>query len=120
MDAKFLTLTGLLSAAAFGGVWFMTAPSAPAVAPAAIEIASVESKKHYVVEAPPQDTEPEPLYAGDEPRRAYAAPGRSSVYYSGCNAVRAAGAAPLHAGEPGYRPEMDGDGDGIACEPHRY
>jgi hypothetical protein len=43
----------------------------------------------------------------------------SSVYYSGCNAVRAAGAAPLHLGEPGYREEMDGDGDGIACEPHR-
>jgi hypothetical protein len=43
-----------------------------------------------------------------------------SVYYSGCNAVRAAGAAPLYRGEPGYRPEMDGDGDGIACEPHRH
>ena len=44
----------------------------------------------------------------------------SSVYYSGCNAARAAGAAPIHAGEPGYREEMDGDDDGIACEPHRY
>ena len=43
----------------------------------------------------------------------------SSVYYPGCNAARAAGAAPIHAGEPGYREEMDGDGDGIACEPHR-
>ena len=40
-----------------------------------------------------------------------------NVYYPGCNAVRAAGKAPLHAGEPGYRVEMDGDGDGIACEP---
>ncbi len=40
-------------------------------------------------------------------------------YYSGCNAVRAAGAAPLYRGEPGYRPEMDGDGDGVACEPVR-
>ena len=43
----------------------------------------------------------------------------ASVYYPGCNAARAAGAAPIHAGEPGYREEMDGDGDGIACEPHR-
>jgi len=42
-----------------------------------------------------------------------------SATYAGCNDVRAAGKAPLHAGEPGYRPEMDGDGDGIACEPHR-
>ena len=42
-----------------------------------------------------------------------------SVYYSGCNEVRAAGLAPLYRGDPGYRPEMDGDADGIACEPHR-
>ncbi|MDC3728326.1 excalibur calcium-binding domain-containing protein, partial [Rhodococcus sp. Rp3] len=27
-----------------------------------------------------------------------------------------AGAAPLYVGEPGYRPKMDGDGDGVACE----
>jgi hypothetical protein len=42
-----------------------------------------------------------------------------STYYSGCNEVRAAGKAPLYAGQPGYRPEMDGDGDGVACEPYR-
>ncbi|MGB5077067.1 MAG: excalibur calcium-binding domain-containing protein [Sphingorhabdus sp.] len=41
------------------------------------------------------------------------------AYYSGCNDARAAGVAPLYSGEPGYRPEMDGDGDGIACEPYR-
>ena len=40
-----------------------------------------------------------------------------SATYAGCDEVRAAGRAPLHAGEPGYRTEMDGDGDGIACEP---
>ena len=40
-----------------------------------------------------------------------------SVYYSGCNAVRAAGKAPLLEGQPGYRAELDGDDDGIACEP---
>ncbi|MEO7365810.1 MAG: excalibur calcium-binding domain-containing protein [Sphingomicrobium sp.] len=44
---------------------------------------------------------------------------QSSVTYSGCNAVRAAGKAPLYAGQPGYSEDMDGDGDGIACEPHR-
>ena len=42
-----------------------------------------------------------------------------SVYYSGCNEVRAAGKAPLYAGQPGYSEDMDGDLDGIACEPHR-
>jgi len=40
-------------------------------------------------------------------------------YWSGCNAARAAGTAPIYRGEPGYRAEMDGDGDGIACEPYR-
>ena len=43
----------------------------------------------------------------------------ASVFYGGCNEARAAGAAPVYAGQPGYRAEMDGDGDGIACEPHR-
>ena len=38
------------------------------------------------------------------------------VYYANCTAVRAAGAAPLHAGEPGYRAGLDRDGDGTACE----
>lgn len=44
---------------------------------------------------------------------------RASVYYAGCNEVRALGKAPLYRGRPGYRPEMDGDSDGIACEPYR-
>jgi hypothetical protein len=43
----------------------------------------------------------------------------TSVHYSGCNEVRAAGKAPLHSGDPGYRTDMDGDGDRIACEPIR-
>ena len=42
-----------------------------------------------------------------------------SVYYSGCNEARAAGVAPIYRGQPGYREGMDGDGDGIACEPYR-
>ena len=40
-------------------------------------------------------------------------------YWAGCNAARAAGTAPIYIGEPGYREGMDGDGDGIACEPYR-
>jgi len=42
----------------------------------------------------------------------------SSVYYRYCSDVRAAGQAPLHAGEPGYAPHLDRDGDGVACEPY--
>lgn len=39
--------------------------------------------------------------------------------YRNCREARAAGAAPLYAGQPGYGAHMDGDGDGIACEPYR-
>lgn len=37
-------------------------------------------------------------------------------YFSNCSEARAAGAAPLHAGEPGYRPGLDRDRDGTACD----
>lgn len=40
------------------------------------------------------------------------------AYYSNCDDARSAGVAPLYAGEPGFRSEMDGDGDGVACEPY--
>ncbi len=43
-------------------------------------------------------------------------PSTQPTYYTNCAAVRAAGAAPLHRGDPGYRPGLDRDGDGIACE----
>ena len=39
-----------------------------------------------------------------------------SVYYKNCAEACAAGVAPLHRGDPGYRPGLDRDGDGIACE----
>lgn len=38
------------------------------------------------------------------------------AYYKNCSAARAAGAAPLYRGQPGYRSALDRDGDGIACE----
>lgn len=59
-----------------------------------------------------------PAVGSRRPVPAYAPPA-SGVYYRNCSAVRAAGAAPLYRGQPGYRPEMDGDSDGIACEPYR-
>lgn len=40
----------------------------------------------------------------------------ADVYYPNCAAARAAGAAPLHRGQPGYRSGLDRDHDGIACE----
>jgi len=39
--------------------------------------------------------------------------------FRNCAEARAAGAAPVRAGEPGYGPHLDRDGDGIGCEPYR-
>jgi hypothetical protein len=41
---------------------------------------------------------------------------RPTAYYRNCTDVRAAGASPLHRGDPGYRGELDGNDDGVACE----
>ena len=38
------------------------------------------------------------------------------VYYPDCKAAKGARAAPLYAGQPGYRRGLDRDDDGIACE----
>ncbi|MDJ0414157.1 GmrSD restriction endonuclease domain-containing protein [Rhodococcus opacus] len=40
----------------------------------------------------------------------------SDVYYKNCSAAKAAGAAPVHLGEPGYGTHLDRDGDGVGCE----
>lgn len=48
-----------------------------------------------------------------------AAPQRSGggeVYYPNCAAARAAGAAPVRVGQPGYGRHLDRDGDGVGCE----
>jgi hypothetical protein len=43
-------------------------------------------------------------------------PTPAEPYYANCTAARQAGAAPIRRGEPGYRPALDRDNDGIACE----
>jgi hypothetical protein len=36
--------------------------------------------------------------------------------FANCAEARAAGAAPLRRGDPGYSLSLDGDRDGVACE----
>jgi hypothetical protein len=38
------------------------------------------------------------------------------VYYANCSAARAAGAAPVYRGDPGYASHLDRDNDGVGCE----
>jgi hypothetical protein len=41
---------------------------------------------------------------------------QEGVHYQNCEEARAASAAPIQEGEPGYRSALDRNGDGIACE----
>ena len=71
--------------------------------------------------APPTSRRPVPVPDPDVDRPATRlpaapAPAPSSAYYKNCDAARAAGAAPISAGEPGYRGELDRNKDGVACE----
>lgn len=51
-----------------------------------------------------------------QPARAQSALSLNRTYFPNCAAAREAGAAPLRRGDPGYRPALDRDNDGIACE----
>ncbi|WP_442802293.1 MULTISPECIES: excalibur calcium-binding domain-containing protein [unclassified Rhodococcus (in: high G+C Gram-positive bacteria)] len=66
---------------------------------------------------PPPVYTPEPVHT---PPLVYTPPpvveAPSSVYYKNCSAARAAGAAPVYIGEPGYGSHLDRDNDGIGCE----
>jgi Excalibur calcium-binding domain len=44
---------------------------------------------------------------------------RGQGVFANCSEARAAGAAPVRRGEPGYGPHLDRDGDGVGCEPRR-
>ena len=45
--------------------------------------------------------------------------GPTAGAYRNCAEARAAGAAPIRRGDPGYGPHLDRDNDGIGCEPYR-
>jgi hypothetical protein len=78
---------------------------------------------HAVVPEPVRTAVPAPRVVAPQ-RRANPAPARPTVtdepsgtaYYKNCAAARAAGAAPIQQGEPGYRSALDRDGDGTACD----
>ncbi|WP_051704181.1 excalibur calcium-binding domain-containing protein [Glycomyces sp. NRRL B-16210] len=76
--------------------------SAPTTRPAPTEAAST--------------TEPEPEPTTEAAARVEETTKSQEVYYENCAAARAAGAAPVLEGQPGYRPGLDGDGDGVGCE----
>ncbi|MCT9624721.1 DUF1524 domain-containing protein [Pseudarthrobacter equi] len=93
------------------------APAAPA--PAAVQPAPVApapaAPAAPVAPAPVAPVGPAPV-APAPVAPAPVAPAPAAAYYPNCAAARAAGAAPLYAGQAGYRSALDRDSDGIACE----
>lgn len=71
-----------------------------------------EKPSHYKWPKPKPMGEPKPK-PQPEPQPK---PQPDQTYYDNCSAVRAAGADPIHRGDPGYGRHLDRDGDGVACE----
>lgn len=85
------------------------APVAPPPAPAPVAPVPVAPAPAVVVPAP-APAAPAPVVPAPAP----AVP--AAVYYANCTAAKAAGAAPIYAGQAGYRSALDRDSDGVACE----
>ena len=73
---------------------------------------AVQKEEPAPVEEPAQEPAQAPRQSGQNPD----SEGAAGAYYVNCTEAKAAGAAPLYRGEPGYREKLDRDKDGIACE----
>lgn len=71
--------------------------------------AAAEATEAVTAEAPNEYPAPAYLAEPAEEPEEY-------VYWRNCSHARSAGAAPVRAGDPGYRAGLDRDGDGIGCE----
>lgn len=63
-----------------------------------------------------ETVEAEPAYDSGSSNDDSGSSGSGSAYYQNCAAARAAGAAPVRRGEPGYGRHLDRDGDGVGCD----
>lgn len=82
------------------------------VADTAAEDAAALSPADYsapIEEAPPPPRRRQSLYGGGSEDG-------GSTYCRNCSAARAAGAAPVRDGDPGYGGHLDRDNDGVGCE----
>ena len=86
-----------------------TPSSSPSSSPTpSPEPTTAEPTPEPTVDAPAEEPAPEPP--------AQPEPAPQQAYYGSCREAKAAGAAPLYRGDPGYRSGLDRDGDGVACE----
>ena len=93
-----------------------TTTSRPTTVVSQEQVVSDNHTDHYVRDPEPAPViVPEPEYPPAPAPEPETAPAQN-VYYPNCKAAKAAGAAPLYQGEPGYRAGLDRDQDGVACE----
>ena len=81
--------------------------------------ADADPDAHAYIDAPDIDAPVVEAPAAEVPaveEQQAPAPAPAAAYYANCAAVRAAGAAPIYAGDPGYSSDLDRDGYGVACE----
>ncbi|MDO3650970.1 excalibur calcium-binding domain-containing protein [Nocardia mangyaensis] len=88
-----------------------------------VPVAPIAPAPSTTIEVPPPPVVPRPpptTVEASAPRVATVPtaepPPASTAYYQNCAEARAAGAAPMYVGDPGYRSGLDRDNDGIACE----
>lgn len=89
-----------------------TATPTATKAPDAHTSTPAPAKKTEAAKTPTPTPTPEKTSTPPKPAK----PQSEDVHYKNCDAVRAAGKAPLHEGDPGYRAGLDRDKDGVACE----
>lgn len=110
-----MILVGALAVGLVGGIMLpRNAPALPAQAADPDWVPRNTIKREPLMTADDLDGQ-QPDAAAFSPKRQTARPA-ASWSYRNCREARAAGAAPIYRGQPGYGAHMDGDNDGIACE----
>ncbi len=99
------------SSSASAGSAASSAPRASASAASAAPRASGSASAAPAAPAPAPTAAPAPSAAPAQDDG-----GSATTSYDTCGDARAAGAAPVRAGDPGYGSHLDRDGDGVGCE----
>lgn len=89
-----------------------TAPATPTTSTTSPSAAATSSGRATATSTTPRATRT----STTTPTRRPTATRATTVAYQSCAAARAAGAAPLTLGEPGYSIALDPDNDGVACD----
>lgn len=114
LTAFFILITGILSSCDSG-----QKDASPAPTPTTTVTATVTQTPTVTATPEPETKPPAPAPApvDEQPKQQpEEAQNSQERTFRNCKEAKAAGAAPLYRGQPGYSPKLDRDGDGVACE----